>query len=166
VHAGRRAHAFTADGGRGLVSRAFEPGAVRAFVEARMPSDALELRRYRGSALDLFRGSAARRAWAIAHALEASDLACATPVAFLEWRRFGVPVRSALVVAARGHEPACETAHRAQLIADLRARLREAGFAARELDAHGLALTERDGRIEPCVRALEALAFPTRLTRC
>ena len=53
-----------------------------------------EVRRYRAARC------AARRAWAVAHALEASDLACVTPVAFLEWSRFGMPLRSVLVVAA------------------------------------------------------------------
>ena len=99
LRAGRRAQALECAGGRGLVSRAFDPAAVIALFAAPADTVGYEVRRYRASLRDLWRGSAARRAWAVAHALEASDLACVTPVAFLEWRRFGVALRSALVVA-------------------------------------------------------------------
>jgi tRNA A-37 threonylcarbamoyl transferase component Bud32 len=158
VRAGRRAQGFSAAGGSGLVSRAFDADAVRAFAQGGAGSDAFELRRYRGGA--------ARRAWAVAHAVEASDLPCPAPVAFLEWRRFGVPVRSALVVAARGREPDCHPARRSALIEDLLARLREAGFGVRGLGPRDIGLTERGGRIEPWVVAFEKLALPARLTRC
>ena len=199
LRAGRRAAHFEADGGRGLVSRAFDPAAVRALLAApaatpgasgptarseRKPSGAqrgeaerrsdgwanedrpgLELRRYTARGCDLWHGSAARRAWAVAHALEASDVACVTPVAFLEWSRFGLPRRSALVVATGGHEPACTFARRLEAQSDLRVRMHEAGFSMPDLDPGGLALAERAGRIEAQVTALEKVSFPARPRR-
>jgi len=116
------------------------------------------VRPYRFAPRDLWRGSAARRAWAVAHALEASDVACVAPVAFVEWRLFGVPLRSALVVA----DELRADPQRAATPDELRARLREAGFDTRGLDAHGIALFERAGRSEARVIAPEQLRFPAR----
>lgn len=48
---------------------------------------------------DLARGSAARRAWRAGHGLRARGLGAATPLAFVEERRLGVPVRSWLLLA-------------------------------------------------------------------
>jgi hypothetical protein len=124
-----------------------------------------EVRHYRGSLRDLWRGSPARRAWAVAHALEASDLACVAPVAFLEWKRFGLALRSALVVRA---EPAAiprAVARGGDAHGDLLARLAEAGFDARRLDASGIALSERAGRTLAHVAAPEQLRFPARRWR-
>ena len=163
LRAGRRAQALECAGGRGLVSRAFEPAAVIALFAAPAPTVGYEVRRYGASLSDLWRGSAARRAWAVAHALEASDLACVTPVAFLEWRRLGFVLRSVLVVAddcdasaaiAPGSE-ACEK---------FLARLEEAGFEAHDLDARGLDLCQRAGQTLARVSALEKLRFPARGT--
>jgi hypothetical protein len=42
------------------------------------------------------------------------------------------------------------------------ARLQEAGFDTRDLDASGIALFERAGRVEAGVVALERLRFPAR----
>jgi tRNA A-37 threonylcarbamoyl transferase component Bud32 len=164
LRAGRRAQRFAHSGGRGLVSRAFDPAAVYALLAAPAATVGFEVRRYRAALRDLWRGSAARRAWAVAHALEASDLACVTPVAFLEWSRFGLPLRSALVVTDdSGRTPAapgrCVDAHVRMV-----ARLEEAGFDTRGFDASGIALFEREGRVEPRVVALERLRFPAR--RC
>src|SRR5262249_38283228 len=99
VHAGRRAQHFEYTGGRGLVSRAFDPAAVYALLAAPAATVGFEVRRYPPSLRDLWRGSAARRAWTVAHALEASDLACVRPVAFVEWSLAGAPRGSVLVVA-------------------------------------------------------------------
>jgi hypothetical protein len=42
------------------------------------------------------------------------------------------------------------------------AHLQEAGFDTRGLDANGIALCERAGRVEARVVALEQLRFPAR----
>jgi hypothetical protein len=47
---------------------------------------------------DLFRGSPARRAWRGGHGLIARGVVAATPLAFLERRRLGVPVASLVVI--------------------------------------------------------------------
>jgi len=155
---GRRAQRFEFGGGRGLVSRAFDPAAVYAVLAAPAATVGFEVRPYRFAPRDLWRGSAARRAWAVAHALEASDVACVAPVAFVEWRLFGVPLRSALVVA----DELRADPQRAATPDELRARLREAGFDTRGLDALGIALFERAGRSEARVIAPEQLRFPAR----
>jgi tRNA A-37 threonylcarbamoyl transferase component Bud32 len=162
LRAGRRAQRFEHAGGRGLVSRAFDPVAVYALLAAPAATVGFEVRRYRASLRDLWRGSAARRAWAVAHALEASDLACVTPVAFLEWSRVGLPLRSALVVADEGCKTPAAFPRRADAQGDLLARLQEAGFDTRGLDASGIALCERAGRVEARVIALEQLRFPVQ----
>ncbi len=43
--------------------------------------------------------------------------------------------------------------------------MHEAGFATPRLDARGIALAERAGRVEARVLALEALRFPARADR-
>ena len=163
LRAGRRAQALECAGGRGLVSRAFDPAAVIALFAAPAETVGYEVRRYGASLRNLWRGSPARRAWAVAHALEASDLACVTPVAFLEWRRFGIALRSALVVAD-DCDARAPIAPDAEACAALLARLDEAGFAARGLDARGVDLCERAGRTCARVIALEKLRFPARWT--
>ena len=47
---------------------------------------------------DAFRGSAARRAWIGGHGLQARWIAAATPMAFLERRKLGLPAGSLLVL--------------------------------------------------------------------
>ncbi len=165
LRAGRRAQRFDHAGGRGLLSRAFDPAAVYALLAAPAATVGFEVRRYRASLRDFWRGSAARRAWAVAHALEASDLACVTPVAFLEWSRVGLPLGSALIVAVEPCETPAALARRADAQVDLLARLREAGFDTRDLDARGIALCEHSGRIEARVTALEQLRFPAQWWR-
>jgi tRNA A-37 threonylcarbamoyl transferase component Bud32 len=158
---GRRAQALECAGGRGLVSRGFDPAAVIALFAAPAETVGYEVRRYGASLLDLWRGSAARRAWAVAHALEASDLSCVTPVAFLEWKRLGVVVRSLLVVAD-DCDASAGIAADPEACAKLLARLAEAGFATRGLDARGLDVCERAGHTSARVIALEKLQFPAR----
>jgi hypothetical protein len=165
LRAGRRAQHFEHAGGRGLVSRAFDPAAVYVLLTAPAATVGFEVRRYRASLRDPWRGRAARRAWAVAHALEASGLASVTPVAFLEWSRAGLPLRSALIVADERRETPAASARRADASSDLLARLREAGFDIRGLDANGIALCERAGRVEARVVALEQLRFPARRFR-
>jgi tRNA A-37 threonylcarbamoyl transferase component Bud32 len=160
LRAGRRAQPFASGGGRGLVSRAFDPAAVVALLASPADTVGFEVRRYRACPRDLWRGSAARRAWAIAHALEASDLDAVMPVAFLEWSLAGLPLRSALVVGVDDEKEPVSPARRVEAQVDLLARLHEAGFATPGLDASGIALAERDGRVAARVHALEALRFP------
>lgn len=45
-------------------------------------------------------GSPARRAWRGGHGLRARHIEAVVPLAFVEWRRFGLPFRSALVTEA------------------------------------------------------------------
>jgi tRNA A-37 threonylcarbamoyl transferase component Bud32 len=162
LRAGRRAQRFEHAGGRGLVSRAFDPAAVYALLAAPAATVGFDVRHYRASLRDLWRGSAACRAWAVAHALEASDLACVTPVAFLEWARVGVPLRSLLVVAGESGGIPGAPIHCVDAHAGMVAHLQEAGFDTRGLDANGIALCERAGRVEARVVALEQLRFPAR----
>src|SRR5262249_7084497 len=98
---GRRAERFAAAGGRGLVSRAIDARRVRTLLEEPASVPDLELRRYAARGSDLLCGSAARRAWHAAHALEASGIACATPVALLGGSRLGAP-RGPPLAAAGG----------------------------------------------------------------
>jgi hypothetical protein len=165
LRAGRRAQRFEHGGGHGLVSRAWEPSAVRALLAPGAVTDGYEVRRYGASVCDVWLGSPARRAWAVAHALEASDLASVTPVALLEWSLAGVPLRSALVVARAAGEPAVGLAVRVDAQVDLLGRLHEAGFATGALDARGIALAERAGGVEALATALEQLRFPARPAR-
>ena len=162
LRAGRRAQRFEYGGGRGLVSRAFDPAAVIALLASPAATVGFEVRAYRAAARDLWRGSAARRAWAIAHALEASDIACDAPAAFLEWSFAGLPLRSALVVASEEEQKPVELARRVEAEGDLLARLHEAGFATPGFDARGIALAGDTGCVQARVTALEALRFPAR----
>ncbi len=154
LRAGRRFEDFEHAGGHGLVSRAFDAVTASALLASGSASPGFEVRRYRASLRDVWRGSPARRAWSIAHALEASDLGCVAPVAFVEWKRIGIPVRSALVVANELRTDACRIATRE----DLLARLRDAGFDTRALAASGIALCEGAAR----VTLPEQLRFPVR----
>ncbi|MEM7413381.1 MAG: lipopolysaccharide kinase InaA family protein [Myxococcota bacterium] len=96
---GRRARRFEVAGGTGLIDRELDAAAVESALSAEPArDDGLELAVFPGGPGDLWRGSAARRAWEAAHALEASDIPHIRPRAFVEWRRLGWPVRSALVM--------------------------------------------------------------------
>jgi tRNA A-37 threonylcarbamoyl transferase component Bud32 len=58
-------------------------------------------------AADLFRGSPARRAWRGGYGLRARNIGAARPIAFVEQRRWGTPVASAIVLEdLRALEPA------------------------------------------------------------
>jgi hypothetical protein len=138
----------------GLASRDADEAALRAALVDARAVDAIEIRRYTGSPRDLWRGSAARRAWAVAHALEASDLPGLTPLAFLERRRLGWPTKSSLALARGGDEPSSPEGARR-----LREQLDEAGFDARDLVAAGIIRNAAD--TAATVSALEQVRFPT-----
>ena len=162
LRAGRRAQAFDWLGGRGLISRTADAERVRAAFEHATPEPSLELRRYAGRWRDLWLGSAARRAWYVAHALEAFGVARPAPLAFLEWPpRAGRPGASALLVGA-APQAAPGAAERAEATTRLWSLLCEAGFDTARLDASGLRFERGADRLEACVWALERLRFPAR----
>jgi len=163
LRAGRRARPFAVEGGRGLIARDADEARVRAALEgAQTPG--VEVRRYPRTA-PLRRRSTAARAWAVAHALEASDVAVVKPLAFLEWRRLGLPGRSLLVVESSSLAERCTAERAARARSALRARLREAGFATGALPDPGIACVEREGALAAQVVALEALRLPARTIR-
>ncbi|HVH07520.1 MAG TPA: lipopolysaccharide kinase InaA family protein [Myxococcota bacterium] len=137
--------------------------------------------RFRGAAralADTVRGSAGRRAWRAGHGLAARGIGAALPLAFLEERRAGVPVRSLVVLEDLRPSPdaleasAAEPAAAALALADLAVRLHRRGvdhgdlkctnvvlagappYAAKLLDLEGV----RFGRRVSDAARLEALA--------
>jgi hypothetical protein len=123
-------------------------------------------------AADLFRGSPARRAWLGGHGLIARGIGSAMPLAFVERRRFGVPVASAIVLEdLRGLETAddCPTGwanEREVLIAvsQLAIRLHRAGGIHGDLKASHVLLERRADRLKARLIDLEGVHFRRRLT--
>jgi tRNA A-37 threonylcarbamoyl transferase component Bud32 len=146
---GRLYRRFEAGGMRGLVARETDEAALRAAVAAPDASPTLEVRRYAEGLASWWRGSEARRAWGVAHALQASDIACLRPIAFLE--RPGWSGASLLVLE---REPAVESRPDRERVEKLDAQLAEAGFTA-ALGADDVVV--RDGRA--VVAALERVSF-------
>ena len=121
---------------------------------------------------DALRGSAGRRAWLAGHGLLARRIGAARPLAFLERRRCGLPVRSWVVledqrpaVAAafaveRGEMPAeAVLATLTRLVIDLhRARVDHG-----DLKATNVLLRRAEGRPEAVLVDLEGVRFPRRL---
>lgn len=147
LRAGRRARRLDVDAMTGLVSRDVDEAAVRDAFASPDGNSAIEVRRYAGALSDLWRGSLARRAWYMAHALEASDLPCPKPLAFLEGRS-----ASRIALERRADAAASEEDARA-----LRARLAEAGFAMEGDGADGIAREAASGA--PIVVGLERVRF-------
>jgi len=90
AHAAGDARALQSDA-RARLSR-LEIGELRVVVKES---------RYRGvgrGLADALRGSAGQRAWRAGHGLRARNVGAARPLAFLEERRLGVPVRSLVVL--------------------------------------------------------------------
>ncbi len=145
VRAGRRAQRFEAEGMTGLISRDADEAAVRAAL-ASDGSATIEVRLYAGAFSDRWRGSAARRAWRVAHALEASDLACLTPLAFVEGRSGS---RLALERPVSASSPSSADARA------LRERMTEAGFTMAGDAANGIVATANG----PAISALEEVDF-------
>jgi len=120
---------------------------------------------------DVLRGSPARRAWRGAHGLLARGIAAATPRAFVERRRFGFPVASAIVFEDLRHlDPAdrrpasLPDARRVvDALLDLALRLHRAGIAHGDLKASHALLGWREGRFEAHLIDLEAVRFKRRL---
>jgi tRNA A-37 threonylcarbamoyl transferase component Bud32 len=125
---------------------------------------------------DAVRGSPARRAWRAGHGLACRGVRCARPLAFVEERRFGLPVRSRLVLEdLRSHPVASDPAvWRAPALADraldalerLVRALQRHGVSHGDLQALHVHLDgPRDGtgRLEPVLIDLEAVRFHRRL---
>jgi hypothetical protein len=134
---------------RGLVARETDEAALRAAVAAPDASPTLEVRRYAEGLASRWRGSEARRAWGVAHALQASGIACLRPLAFLERPGWG---GASLLVLER--EPAVESRPDRERVEKLGAQLAEAGFTA-ALGADEVVV--RDDRA--VVAALERVSF-------
>lgn len=162
LRAGRRFRTLRADGGRGLVRRECDDAAVRAALAGRA-GGGLEVRRFAPSLRAGWSGSVARRAWYAAHALEAGDAGRVVPVAFLDWRRLGVPLRSVLVSEAVADPGPVTPEARLDALASLWTRLHEEGFDARGVGAEGVVLARTDDGLEARVAALERVRGPGRL---
>ena len=145
---GRLHRRFEVVGMRGLVARSADETAVRAALAAPGGSDAIEVRRYADGPTSLLGRSAARRAWWIAHALEASDVPCPRVLAWVARRGWRGESRIALA-----REPDAGVPTSAMRDA-LDAHLAEAGFEA-DLAPDGAFV--REGRAG--VAALERLRF-------
>jgi hypothetical protein len=131
----------------GLVSRDVDEAALRDALTSRNGNATLEVRRYAAALADPWHGSAARRVWFVAHALEASDLHCPRPVAFLEGR-----AASVVALERRAVDAASEDEGRT-----LRAKLAAAGFLMEGHAAEGIARDASRGN--PIVSALERVRF-------
>lgn len=160
---GRRFRRLRHAGGRGLLRREADADAVRTALDAAPGASALDVRRFPGALSDLWRGSAARRAWYAAHALEARDAARVTPLAFLEWGRAGLPGPSVLVVEPADAAAPADPETLARTLATLWTHLHEEGFDLRELGAEGVAWRREAGGTRACVAALEQVRGPGRL---
>jgi tRNA A-37 threonylcarbamoyl transferase component Bud32 len=119
---------------------------------------------------DLVRGSAARRAWLGGHGLIARGVGAARPLAFVEWRRWGLirgsavlledlrPSQDALDAGARGDPEAVLIA-----LADLAAALHRRRIHHDDLKSTHIFLEAKDGRLVPRLIDLEGVRFPRRI---
>jgi hypothetical protein len=130
--------------------------------------------RFRGLAralVDALRGSAARRAWLGGHGLLARGVGAARPLAFLESRRAGLvlgsavlledlrPLPDALDAAAQGDVEAVLDAL-VELVATLHRRHIDHG----DLKSTHIFLEERDGRLRARLIDLEGVRFRRRIS--
>ncbi len=165
----------TARGGDGWVELKSDS---RARVTAGMSTiGPLVVKEYRARGIthrlaDRFRGSPARRAWQGGHGLSARGIAVATPVAYLEHHRWGLPfVSTAVFLDARPGEPAdaCPpTLARPDEIVDallaLVLRLHRRSAIHGDLKASHVIL-QRDGeQLTTRLIDLEGVRFPRRLS--
>ena len=152
--AGRRALALRAEGGAGLIAAGADESAVREALAGRGSGELL-VRRLAGAAS----GGAARRGWRLSFALAAAGVPHAEPVAFVEWRRLGIPRSAALVLGVPGTaSPSLE--ERVKAWARLWARLHANGFRTPSPDPAELAFTRSDRDSVARLIAPERLALP------
>jgi len=122
---------------------------------------------WRRALVDLLRGSPARRAWLGGHGLLARGIGAARPAAFLETRRWGLPVASAIVLEdLRRDAPAdadangvATTAERVDALARLATQLHRRRIDHGDLKASHVYLRRRGRRIEARLIDLEGVKF-------
>jgi tRNA A-37 threonylcarbamoyl transferase component Bud32 len=140
----------------------------------RLVSKEAHVRSVARAVADLWRGSPARRAWAAGHGLEVLGVGAAAPLGYLEWRRFGLPVRSIVLLedlrpdegAHRVLESAPPAARAAALDAllGLVLRLHRAGVDHGDLKASHVLLRPSARGFEPRLIDLEGVRFAARLS--
>jgi tRNA A-37 threonylcarbamoyl transferase component Bud32 len=138
-------------------------GARRVFVKE------TRLRGLARGLADAWRGSAGRRAWRAGHGLRARGVGVALPLAYLEERRLGVPVRSLVVLEDLGPAPdALEAAATAPEAAALALGRLAARLHRRGVDHGDLKCTNVHLEGAPPFRAhlvdLEGVRFRRRLS--
>jgi tRNA A-37 threonylcarbamoyl transferase component Bud32 len=140
----------------------------------RMVSKEVRTRSLGRAVADLFRGSSARRAWLGGHGLQILAVGAATPLAYLEWRRLGCPVRSLVLLEDlrpdEGAHRVLETAVPATRIAaldallDLVLRLHRAGADHGDLKASHVLLRPAGARFEARLIDLDGVRFRAQLS--
>ncbi len=125
-----------------------------------------------GRVADLWRGSPARRAWTAGYGLEARRIGAATPLAFVEKRRFGLTAVSAVVLedlrpGVTADRPSGDPERDARTLVALGrllAALHERGATHLDLKASNVILgRDAAGAVEPRLLDLEDVRFPRRL---
>jgi tRNA A-37 threonylcarbamoyl transferase component Bud32 len=124
----------------------------------------------RGALADRLRGSPARRAWRAGIGLAALGVGAASPLAFLERRRFGLPVASALVLedlrpafAADSPGPEAGAGERVDALARLVLSLHAAGATHGDLTAGNVLLARGPAGLAARLVDLEDARIPRRL---
>jgi tRNA A-37 threonylcarbamoyl transferase component Bud32 len=147
----RRRVRFVEVGGRRLVVKEFATGV-------------------RGAIFDRLRGSPARRAWRAGFGLAALGVPAASPLAFLERRRAGLPVASALVLedlcpafAVDSPEPGASASERVDALARLVLSLHGAGAMHADLTAGNVLLARGPDGLAARLVDLEDARIPRRL---
>jgi tRNA A-37 threonylcarbamoyl transferase component Bud32 len=121
------------------------------------------------SLADRLRGSPGRRAWRAGHGLRARGVGAALPLAFLEERRFGLPLRSLVVLEDLSPAPdgleatARDPAAALDALADLALRLHRRGVHHGDLKCTNVHLTG-GARWRARLVDLEGVRFPERLS--
>jgi len=122
---------------------------------------------------DSLRGSPARRAWQAAHSLLAAGIGTAVPVAYLERRVLGVPIRSffvsedlrpALPAPAFAAAELTRASEALEALCELAVRLHRSGFVHGDLRAQHVFLAPRAGELEARLIDLEDVRRPRRLS--
>ena len=143
----------TADGWRAIVKESGWRGPGRALADA-------------------LRGSPGRRAWVAGHGLRARRIGAARPLAFLERRRYGVPIASWVVLEdLRPAVPAAFAVERGEADAEavlaalsrLLVDLHRARVDHGDLKATNVLLRRSAGALALALVDLEGVRFPSRL---
>ncbi len=120
---------------------------------------------------DALRGSAGRRAWVGGHGLRIRGIAVATPMAYLERRRMGIPISSLVILEdlsgarcvadVRPEDPEAE-ALAGQLLR-FAIRLHRTGALHADLQSTHIYLAAHRGETKLALIDLEGIRFPARL---